>query len=185
MKKFEQLKRQYDSLTGYLDMTDLSDRNISAATADFDRLFELAWKTLKAYLFEVLGIYQAKTGSPREILKIAAAQELLDHDSIWLEMLKDRNDDAHIYHKTDAILYMSKIQTYYIPEMKRLIIRLKELIPEEECKEVQLPEDLVSYAFEHQIPLYQLVEDIRRRYDCKTDEQVYSRWKEYKSMIGS
>lgn len=50
MKKFEQLKRQYRSLSEYLDVTDLSDKNISATTADFDRLFELTWKTLKAYL---------------------------------------------------------------------------------------------------------------------------------------
>ena len=68
MKKFEQLKRQYQTLAGYLDMTDLSDRNISAATAGFDRMFELAWKTLKVYLFEDLGMYEAKTGSPREII---------------------------------------------------------------------------------------------------------------------
>lgn len=165
-------------------MTDLFDRNISAVTADFDRLFELAWKTLKVYLFDTLGIYQAKTGSPREIIKIAAAQELLDNDGIWLEMLKDRNDDAHIYHKADAILYMSKIQSRYIIEISRLIAGLKELIPEEDCREVQLPEDMISYAFAHQIPLYLLVEEIRNRYDCETDEQVYSMWEEYKNTIG-
>lgn len=45
MKKFEQLKCQYDALSKYLDPTDLSDKNISATTADFDRLFELSWKT--------------------------------------------------------------------------------------------------------------------------------------------
>lgn len=179
MKKFEQLKRQYQTLAGYLDMTDLSDRNISAATADFDRMFELAWKTLKVYLFEGLGMYEAKIGSPREIIKIAAAQDLLDHDGIWLEMLKDRNDDAHIYHKAEAILYMSKIQTYYMPQMGRLITRLKELIPKEDCREAQLPEDLIAYAFAQHIPLYQLVEDMRRTYSCETDEQVYSRWEEY------
>ena len=109
MKKFEQLKRQYRSLSEYLDVTDLSDKNISATTADFDRLFELTWKTLKAYLYGELGMYEAKTGSPREILKLAAAQELLCDDLDWLLMLKDRNDDSHIYHKSDAIVYMSKI----------------------------------------------------------------------------
>ena len=51
MKKFEQLKRQYAALSGYLDETDLSDKHVSAAASDFDRLFELAWKTLKTYLF--------------------------------------------------------------------------------------------------------------------------------------
>ena len=99
--------------------------------------------------------------------------------SYLMEMLKDRNDDAHIYHKAEAILYMSKIQTYYMPQMGRLITRLKELIPKEDCREAQLPEDLIAYAFAQHIPLYQLVEDMRRTYSCETDEQVYSRWEEY------
>ena len=74
---------------------------------------------------------------------------------------------------------MSKIQTYYMPQMGRLITRLKELIPKEDCREVQLPEDLIAYAFAQHIPLCQLVEDMRRTYSCETDEQVYSRWEEY------
>lgn len=104
MKKFEQMKRQYASLRGYLDETDLSDKNISATTADFDRLFELAWKTMKVYLYEDLAIYEAKTASPREILKLAAAQE----------------------------------------------------------------------------PLYELVEEIRKKYGCQTDAQVFACWERYK-----
>lgn len=114
MKKFEQMKRQYTSLIRYLDVTDLSDKNISATTADFDRLFELSWKTLKTYLYEELAIYEAKTGSPREILKLAAAQELLSDDAVWSAMLKDRNDDSHIYPKADAIVYISKITALYL-----------------------------------------------------------------------
>ncbi len=180
MKKFEQMKRQYESLTGYLDETDLSDKNISATTADFDRLFELAWKTLKAYLYQELGIYEAKTGSPREILKLAAAQDLLWQDAIWFQMLKDRNDDAHRYRKSDAMIYISKIVSLYLPEIRRLIERLKELIPEEPWEDIRIPQDLLAYAFGHRKPLYELLEDIGRAYHCQTDAQIYESWEKYK-----
>ncbi len=180
MKKFEQMKRQYESLTGYLDETDLSDKNISATTADFDRLFELAWKTLKAYLYQELGIYEAKTGSPREILKLAAAQDLLWQDAVWFQMLKDRNDDAHIYRKSDAMIYISKIVSLYLPEIRRLIERLKELIPEEPWEDIRIPQDLLAYAFGHRKPLYELLEDIGRAYHCQADAQIYESWEKYK-----
>lgn len=180
MKKFEQMKRQYASLRGYLDETDLSDKNISATTADFDRLFELAWKTMKVYLYEDLAIYEAKTASPREILKLAAAQELLSDDLLWFQMLKDRNDDSHIYRKADAVIYMSKIASRYLPEMERLIRRLCGLIPEEPWEDVQIPEDLLAYAYEQQEPLYELVEEIRKKYGCQTDAQVFACWERYK-----
>ena len=180
MKKFEQLKRQYRSLSEYLDVTDLSDKNISATTADFDRLFELTWKTLKAYLYGELGMYEAKTGSPREILKLAAAQELLDNDLDWLLMLKDRNDDSHIYRKSDAIVYMSKIADRYLPKIGQLIQLLESKIPEEKWEDVQIPESMLAYSFENKIPLYKLLEKIRHVYGCQTDMQVYSQWEEFR-----
>ncbi len=179
MKKFEQLKRQFASLNGYLDVADLSDKNISATTADFDRLFELAWKTLKAYMYGELGMYEAKTGSPREILKLAAAQELLSEDAIWLSMLKDRNDDSHIYQRSDAILYMSKIADRYLPAVGRLIERLEGLIPQERLEEGQIPEDMLAYSIKNNIPLYRLVEKIRDIYGCQTNMQAYRRWEDY------
>ena len=183
MKKFYQMKRQFASLCAYLDETDLSDKNISATTADFDRLFELAWKTMKVYLYENLGIYAAKTGSPREILKLAAGQELLADDLLWHEMLKDRNDDSHIYRKADAVIYMSKIASRYMPEIERLIGQLKELIPEEPWNDVQIPDDLLAYAFKNHKPLYELVREIRDAYGCQTDEQVYDSWEDYKKQL--
>ncbi len=183
MKKFEQLKRQYQTLSGYLDETDLSDKNISASASDFDRLFELSWKTLKAYLYDSLGIYEAKTGSPREILKLAAAEDLLQDDQIWLSMLKDRNDDAHIYCKADAVVYMSRIAGSYLPVIGELIASLKERIPDEQLEEVQIPQDMLEYAKLHHKPLYVLTDEIRKKYNCRTSAQIYMHWEEYKKFL--
>ena len=60
MKKFEQLKRLYKTINGYLNPYDFSDEMISGLTADFDRLFELSWKTLKEYMQDSLMMQEAK-----------------------------------------------------------------------------------------------------------------------------
>ncbi len=60
MKKFEQMKKLYKTISAYIDPYDYSDAVISGTTADFDRLFELSWKTLKEYLHGQLGISEAK-----------------------------------------------------------------------------------------------------------------------------
>ena len=125
-------------------------------------------------------MYEAKTGSPREILKLAAAQELLDNDLDWLLMLKDRNDDSHIYRKSDAIVYMSKIADRYLPKIGQLIQLLESKIPEEKWEDVQIPESMLAYSFENKIPLYKLLEKIRHVYGCQTDMQVYSQWEEFR-----
>ena len=66
MKKFEQLKRLYRTITGYMDPYDFSDAMISGLIADFDRLFELSWKTLKEYMQNDLMMLEAKTGRMSE-----------------------------------------------------------------------------------------------------------------------
>ena len=50
MKKFEQMKRLHSTIVSYIDQYNVEDVAISGTTADFDRLFELSWKTLKEYM---------------------------------------------------------------------------------------------------------------------------------------
>ena len=69
MKKFEQLKRLYGTITGYMKPYDFSDTMISGLTADFDRLFELSWKTLKEYMQNDLMMLEAKTGRKHALLE--------------------------------------------------------------------------------------------------------------------
>lgn len=67
MRRFEQLKAQYNAIMRNNTQYDYSELCVSAITSDFDRIFELAWKTLKEYLWKELGVAGAKSGSPREI----------------------------------------------------------------------------------------------------------------------
>lgn len=72
----------------------------------FSLQFELGWKLLKA-LLAYEGDAQSATGSPRDIIKAAWRMfDFLDED-IWLNMLRDRDNTAHVY---DADLASTLVQ---------------------------------------------------------------------------
>lgn len=64
-------------------------------TQRFEFTFELAWKTLKDYL-EESGI-QLTIATPREVIRVACAANILADGMKWLEMLEHRNLLSHTY----------------------------------------------------------------------------------------
>lgn len=176
MVKFEQLKSQMQAVERYVPICYTDHVQLSALTSDFDRIFELLWKTLKEYMFQNLGILQAKTGSPREILKLAFAQNLIDREEIWLEMLYDRNDDTHHYKESAAILYASKIETEYLHQVACCIETLKQQIPEETIPSGRMPESLLDAADKANQPLHIYIEEIRKKQGFKTVNEVIANW---------
>lgn len=81
--------------------------------------FELSWKVLKE-LLKYEGDIVAASGSPRQILKAAFKNYDFIHEKIWLDMLNDRNQTAHIYDGNAAERLAEKILTEYIPEFQSL-----------------------------------------------------------------
>ena len=63
----------------------------------FEFTFELAWKTIENYL-EYIGIVE-KTGSPREVIKSAFENSLIENGEEWIDMMLARNQLSHIYDK--------------------------------------------------------------------------------------
>lgn len=70
-----------------------------SAIKRFEIVFDLGWKTLKAFLQEV---HNASCMSPitcfREALKIG----LIDHDTFWIEVKNLRNLTVHAYSRETA-----------------------------------------------------------------------------------
>ena len=87
--------------------------------------FELGWKVLKE-LLRYEGANQAATGSPREIIKTAYAYYDFIDESVWLGMLRDRNDTTHIYNEEAARQLVSKVLDSYIHEFQVLEMKIKE-----------------------------------------------------------
>ena len=67
----------------------------------FHLTFELAWKSLREVLI-IHGVQEAQSGSPREILKAGYEFHFIDDENIWLDMLRRRNESAHIYNENIA-----------------------------------------------------------------------------------
>lgn len=183
MRRFEQLKAQYNAIMRNNTQYDYSELCVSAITSDFDRIFELAWKTLKEYLWKELGVAGAKSGSPREILGLAFQYCLINKEELWIAMLQDRNDDAHIYSKAQAILYKSRIEEQYLPVVGELIDELAEQIPNGEAiPNVEIPDELIRYVRQSHIALYQLVEQLKEQFQC-SDIELFENWSSIESEL--
>ena len=119
MKKFENYKSNLRVLEN-AEKEDLSNEFVKGGIIDkFYIQFELAWKSIKEYL-KYEGVSEAKTGSPREIIKSAYKYYDFIDEETWLAMLVDRNDTTHIYDGAAADRLVNKILTTYIPEFKKI-----------------------------------------------------------------
>ncbi|MDM8520163.1 HI0074 family nucleotidyltransferase substrate-binding subunit [Anaerolineales bacterium HSG6] len=88
----------------------------------FEFTLELYWKTLK----RLLAWEGIRTRTPREALKQAYHLEWLSDETIWLQMLHDRNETSHMYDERMADVIYERIKIYY-PEMKQTFDSLKNL----------------------------------------------------------
>lgn len=59
----------------------------------FEFTYEMAWKAVKRYL-DFQGI---EVKSPRAVFQEAYSQGLIENESVWLEMIEQRNLSSHIY----------------------------------------------------------------------------------------
>lgn len=103
---------------------DLKNEFVQSGIIDkFAMQFELAWKLLqKALRFE--GLTDAKTGSPRSIIKAAYATYDFIDEPLWLRMLDDRNASEHVYDSALAERLVDSILSLYIPAFKDLLEHL-------------------------------------------------------------
>ena len=119
MRKFE----NYDASLRVLreaPSQDLSNEFVLGEVIDkFSLQFELGWKLLKA-LLAYEGSSVAATGSPRDILKEAFRYYDFMDDALWLSMLRDRNNTAHVYDARAARRLADTVIGVYLPEFERL-----------------------------------------------------------------
>ena len=94
-QRFENFQRAYMSFERIAKehlkaKTEMSEMALIQA---FEFTFEVSWKMLKSYLeFEAI---LAK--SPRETIKHAFQQELIEEGEVWLKAIEIRNETVHTY----------------------------------------------------------------------------------------
>ena len=77
-----------------------------SAIQRFEFTLDLAWKTVKAYLEEQKGVV---CRSPKDCLRQAFSQGLIEYDDFWLAMVDLRNETAHIYKEETAEAVYAKL----------------------------------------------------------------------------
>lgn len=108
------------------DPVDKKRSNIDATIQRFEFTTELFWLFLQAIL-QNKGL-DAKF--PKDTLQLAYQTGLIDEETIWLNMIKDRNNTSHTYNQELADEIYSRIQESYVKtfrnNLNRIIISLQE-----------------------------------------------------------
>lgn len=121
MKRYEERKRELLNATERLKEALKEEENeivIDGTLHRFEFTFELAWKTMKDYL-EYSGIIDG-IGSPREIIKNAFSNGIIDDGENWLKMMLARNSLSHLYDEEKSREIYLEIKETYINLLEKL-----------------------------------------------------------------
>jgi len=97
MTKFTSLSEDFKTALLRLEEVLQMEKNDvirDSAIQRFEIVFDLAWKTLKAFLEEYHNI---TCSSPRNCFRESFRQKLIDYDEFWIEITSLRNYTAHTY----------------------------------------------------------------------------------------
>lgn len=119
MKKYENYCTHLHVLEKAAEQDLENEFIISGIIDKFFIQFELGWKMLKE-LLKYEGKAVGATGSPRAIIKEAYSIYDFLEEEIWLEMLENRNDLAHIHDGGKARELADIIISKYIPEFQKM-----------------------------------------------------------------
>jgi nucleotidyltransferase substrate binding protein (TIGR01987 family) len=120
-QRFENYQKAINQLEVACRIYKPSQVEIAGIIQIFQYTFELGWKTIKDFLF-VNGI---DLKYPKEIIKEAFQNEIIDDGETWLEMLDSRNKMSHTYDEETANQIYFDIVNKYHSELLKLQTFLK------------------------------------------------------------
>ena len=119
MKKFDNYCRNLRVLETAKDQDLFNEFVVSGVIDKFFIQFELGWKVLKELLIYE-GVAAAATGSLRAVIKEAYRYYPCMEEEIWLSMLSQRNNMAHLYDGQAARAVTETVIREYIPAFQKL-----------------------------------------------------------------
>ncbi len=121
MKRFEERKQDLAKATERLKEAlneEETEIAIDGTLHRFEFTFELAWKTMKD-LMEYNGIIES-TGSPREVLKNAFQNGIIEDGETWINIMLARNSLSHLYDEEASRKIYKDIKEKYIVLIEKL-----------------------------------------------------------------
>ena len=122
-KKYKYLLGHLNNISSRFDEALSREKNNiirDAAIFRFKIVYELAWKTMRACLDEK-GLKELY--SPKEAIKNAYQNRIVDNDPLWLEMVDTRNETSHMCKEAMAENVYNKLPRY-LPPLKKLVKEL-------------------------------------------------------------
>ena len=116
-----QFEKAYLELSEYIDLPIQNNRDRAGIIKAFEFTFELAWKTLQ----KIAQDDDVYTGGPKSSLKFAFQMNLItnDNESVWLNILSDRNLLGHRHEISLQVL--ERIKNDYKQAFSDMISQLK------------------------------------------------------------
>lgn len=125
--KYMNLKKAYNRLVEVSELYDGENEIIRDSLIQrFEFTYELTHKTLKEFMI-YLGV-TLENSFPRTIYKKAYVNNLISDDTVWINLLEDRNVTSHIYNENLANEVADRIVKQYVFAIGELIENLQKLI---------------------------------------------------------
>lgn len=111
------------SLNGFAEIlaADKSFVYTQAAVKTFEITTELAWKLIQTYLSEANGFV---CNSPKECVRLAFQNQLINEDNYWFEIIDIRNRTVHTYSQK----YIEHIYQDQLPKALKTFQEFYEII---------------------------------------------------------
>lgn len=116
-QRLEDFDNALERLKEALSVGNFNDLEKDGVIQRFEFTFELAWKTMKDFL-EDQGFIDI--ASPKKVLQKAYAQNLFLEDTLWMQMLVDRNSVSHLYKQEMSNKVFENIKNKYAPALSNL-----------------------------------------------------------------
>lgn len=121
INRYHTFCRSLKNLEKSLTADPKADFVLEGTVLNFNLTFDISWKVMKDILIKELEILGFAIGSPRDTLKQAFTNGIIDDDR-WMQMLRVRNQLAHDYDGTFvAEKFQDIIKVYY-----QLFVKFKE-----------------------------------------------------------
>ena len=125
--KYMNLRKAYFRLKEVSDMYDGKNDIIRDSLIHrFEYTYELTHKTLNEFM-KYLGV-TLENSFPRTIYKKAYVNNLISDDSVWINLLEDRNCTSHIYNESLADEIANRIVDKYVDAIGELVNNLEKLL---------------------------------------------------------
>ncbi len=108
-QSLDNLEQALARLRDALAVAEPNQLMIDGTILRFEFVIELFWKTIK----RSLAAEAVHVTTPRETLKAAYKAEWIQNETIWLEMLDDRNNTSHVYDEAMALKIYQHIRANF------------------------------------------------------------------------